>query len=179
MQNISSKMQKALDVLISDLNSVRTGRVAPSLIENIEVNVYGGSARMKILELATISISDSQTLVVTPFDSSIIDEIRKGLLEANTGLTPNSDGHIIRINIPPLTTERREELIHLLKQKLENGRILIRQVRQIGLKDLKNEGNLSEDEITHLEKEIQGITDKFINKIDEMGRAKEEELITI
>ena len=174
----SEKMQKAIELLIIDLASVKTGRAAPSLIDSVEVNVYNGSARMKMMELATITASDPQTLTITPFDPSIIEEIQKGLLEANLGLTPSSDGHVIRINIPPLTTERREELTHLLKQRLENGKILIRQVRQESFKEIKNL-DLSEDEVSRLEKEVQKITDEFIGKIDAIGSKKEEELMTI
>ncbi len=175
----SSKMQKALELLTIDLGSIRTGRATPSLVDNVEVNVYGGTTRMKMMELATIAASDSQTLTITPFDPSIIEEIQKGLMEANLGFTPSNDGHLIRINIPSLTTERREELVHLLKQRLENGRILIRQARQEALKELKNANELSEDELERMEKEIQRLTDEFMGKIDNLGSTKEKELITI
>ncbi len=172
------QMRKALEVLHNDLSTIRTGKAAPSLVENIVVSVYNGASKLKIMEVATINASDPQSLVLTPFDGSIIEEIRKGILESNTGLNPASDGQVLRISIPPLSQERREELIHLMKQKLENGHIMIRQIRHEALNDLKK-GNLPEDESSRLEKEIQRATDDFIVQIDALGRKKEEELLQI
>jgi ribosome recycling factor len=120
VSQMREKMQKALLVLQQDLSTVRTGRAMPSLIENVVVSVYGGAQRLMIKELTTISASDPQTLVLQPFDPSIAGEIQKGIMEANIGLTPSSDGNVIRISIPPLSEERRKELIKLMKQKLEN-----------------------------------------------------------
>lgn len=179
LQQTSSNMQKVLQLLHQDIATVRTGRASPALVENISVVVYGGSAKMKVMELATISTSDPQTLVITPFDASILDELQKGILEANIGFTPSSDGHVIRINIPALSQERREELIHLMKQKLENGKIMIRQARHDAMLDLKKDEELSEDDFIRLEKEIQKVTDDFISKIDVLGKQKEEELLKI
>src|SRR6266581_4544871 len=113
-----SRMQKVLDLLRNDLSTIRTGRAAPSLVENIVISAYSGSARLKVMELATVTASDSQTLVITPFDHSVLDDIQKGLMEANIGVNPSNDGRVIRISIPPLSQERRQELIHLMKQKL-------------------------------------------------------------
>ena len=178
LSEAQQKMQKAMQSLFSDLSTVRTGRAAPSLVENIVVSVYGGSTRLKVLELATIGAQDPQTLVITPFDGSIIEEIRKGIMEANVGLNPVVDGPLIRISIPPLSQERREELIHLMKQKLEAGRIMIRQIRHEAMADIKK-ANLPEDETSRLEKEVQGMTDKFIGEIDALGRKKEDDLLQI
>lgn len=186
MENIVSemrqKMQNALGVLIGDLATVRTGRATPSLIENIVVSVYEGTQRLKIMELATIAVSDPQTLVLQPFDTSIAGEIQKGIMEANIGLTPSTDGNIIRISIPPLSSERRVELIRLMKQKLENGRIAIRQARQDARNAVRKkhaDKEISEEEMFRLDKEIQKITDEIILQVDEMGRKKEEELMQI
>ena len=176
--SVKDQMSKVLEVLKTDLATVRTGRAAPSLVENVSVSVYGGSARMRILELATVSATDSQTLTLTPFDPSILQEISKGLMEANIGLTPSNDGQVIRISIPPLSEERRQQLIHLMKQKLENGRVMIRQARHEAMGEVKKM-ELSEDEKKHAEKEIQIITDKFIEEIDAMGKHKEAELLQI
>lgn len=172
------KMRKALEILHSDISTIRTGKAAPSLVENISVSVYNGTTRLRILELATVNASDSQTLVITPFDASITEEIRKGILESGAGLNPSSDGQVIRISIPPLSQERRQELIHLMNQKLENGRVMIRQIRHESLSDLKK-GDLPEDENSRLEKEIQGATDEFVAEIDSLGKKKEEELMQI
>jgi len=174
----SSHMQKVLELLHQDISSVRTGRATPALVDTISVLVYGGTTRMKVMEVATVVASDAQTLSITPFDKSILDEIQKGILEANTGFTPSNDGQVIRINIPPLSEERRKELIHLMKQKLENGRIMVRQARQDAMNDIKK-SDLSEDEKRRIEKEIQRITDDFMEKIEAMGEGKEKELMQL
>lgn len=170
-------MQKALDVLRDDMNTIRTGKATPSLVENLVIVVYGGSTKLKVMELATVSASD-QTLLITPFDPSIANEIQKGIQDANTGLSPSIDGPLIRITLPPLSQERREQLIHLMKQKLENGKILIRQARHEAMTEVKK-SELSEDEERRIEKEVQKITDDFITSIDSMGKQKEQELMQI
>lgn len=179
---VKQKMQKVLEVIMSDLATVRTGRATPALIENVVVSVYGGTTKLQIKELATISVSDSKTLVITPFDKSILDELQKGILEANIGLTPTTDGNVVRISIPPLSEERRQELIHLMKQKLEGGRIQVRQVRHEGMAAIKkqfSDKNISKDDSTRLEKEVQKVTDDIMAAIDAMGERKEEELLQI
>ena len=173
------KMQKALELLRHDLATVRTGRAAPSLVENIVVLAYGGSAKLRVMELATISATDPQTLTVTPYDGSIIGEIQKGIMESGAGLNPVIDGQLIRISIPMLSEERRQELIKLMKQKLENGKIMIRQVRHEAMDEIKKDEGLGEDEVARLEKEIQKETDDTMSQIDEMGKRKEEELMQI
>lgn len=172
------KMQKALEVLKVDLGTIRSGRATPALVENIAVSVYGGSAVMKIMELATINVSDTQTLLITPFDRSIVGEVNKGLQEANIGLNPAVDGQNIRINIPPLSQERRDQLISLMRQKLENGKIAIRQIRHEAMNDIKK-ANLSEDEQGRLEKDVQKLTDNINTQIDFLGKQKESELSQI
>lgn len=177
-QQTHDKMQKALDVLKTDLATIRTGRATPSLVENIMVSAYGGSAKMKVMELATIAAQDTQTLIITPFDHTVINELAKGIQEANTGLTPVVDGQVIRISLPQLSQERREQLIHLMKQKLENGKIMIRQIRHDAMNEIKKE-ELPEDDEQRLEKEVQLITDDYTGHIDELGKKKEEELLQI
>lgn len=173
------QMQKVLEVIRSDLSTVRTGRATPSLVENIVVSVYGNTTKLKIMELATIGALDTQTLVITPFDGSIISEIQKGIEVANVGLTPVVDGQLIRISIPPLSAERRAQLIALMKQKLENGKIMVRQARHDANNEVKkmlNNKEIGEDEVSRLEKEIQNLTDSTIEQIDSLGKAKETEL---
>lgn len=174
--------QKILELLHADLATVRTGRAAPSLVENIVVSVYGGSTKMKIVELATISSSDPQTLVITPFDSSIVNEVQKGIQEANVGLTPSFDGQVIRISIPPLSEERRAQLIKLMHQKLENARIMVRQHRHDAMNTIKkqlNDKEISEDEVSRLEKEVQKEVEDVTAEIDSLGKRKEAELMQI
>jgi ribosome recycling factor len=175
---IATNMRKALDVLAGDLSTIRTGKAAPSLVENIDVVVYNGSTKLKVMEVATVAASDPHTLVLTPFDQSIIEEIRKGIMESGAGLNPASDGQVLRISIPPLSQERREELIHLMRQKLENGKIMVRQVRQEAMNDIKK-NDLPEDEAARLEKEVQQATDQVMGEIDALGKKKEEELMQI
>lgn len=175
-------MEKVLEVLRTDLSTVRTGRAAPSLVEHIVIPAYGGTQKLKVMELATIGTSDPHTLLITPYDGSIIGEIQKGILEANVGLNPVIDGQVIRISIPPLSEERRQELIHLMRQKLENGRIMVRQVRHEAMLEIKKQYNnkiISEDEMARLEKETQKITDEVMAQIEGMGKKKEEELMQI
>lgn len=182
VSEMKAKMQKALLVLQDDLATVRTGRAMPSLVENVVVSVYTGTQRLKIKELATISVSDPQTLVLQPFDPSIAAEMQKGIMEANIGLTPSSDGNIIRISIPPLSEERRKDLIKLMRQKLENGKIGIRQIRQDARNVVRKQHldkEISEEQMFRTDQEIQKITDEIILVVTEMGNKKEQELMQI
>lgn len=176
--DLRQQINKVLDVIKGDLATVRTGKASPVLVENIVVNVYGGTTRLKIMELATVGVVGSSTLVITPFDKSIIEEIRKGIQEANVGMNPSVDGQVIRINLPPLSQERRQELTKLMNHKIENGRIMIRQVRHKTMEDLKKK-DLPEDDEKRLEKEVQKIVDESIEQLEEMGKQKEEELMQI
>lgn len=176
------RMQKVLEVLKADLSTVRTGRAAPSLVENIVISAYGGTQRLKIVELAHVSSSDSQTLQIAPYDGSIIGEINKGIMEANIGLTPSIDGQVIRIAIPLLSQERREELSHLVGQKLEGAKIQIRQVRHEAMTDIKKQHEvkvIGEDDVSRLEKEIQKETDHLMEQIEDSGNKKKEELLQV
>jgi len=180
--DLRAQIQKVMDLIRTDLGTVRTGRAAPSLVESIPIVTYGGSTKLKVLELATVAVSDSQTIVITPFDQATRDDIRKGIVEAGTGLNPVDDGHVLRINIPPLSQERREELIKMMHHKLENGRIMIRQARHEAMTAIKKQfedKTISEDDQSSLEKEVQKIVDETISTIDSMGKQKEDELLQI
>lgn len=179
LDEVNQRMQKVLEVLKIDLSTVRTGRATPSLVENVVINAYGGSAKMRVMELATISTSDSQTILITPFDQSIIGEINKGIMEANIGLTPVIDGQNIRISIPLLSEERRQQLVQLVNQKLEGAKIQVRQVRHEAMTDVKKDEDMPEDDAQRLEKEIQKLTDDTISQIDALGKKKEEELMQV
>jgi len=182
LDEVRQKMRSVLEVLKNDLITIRTGRATPSLVEHLVVNVYGGTQRLRIMELATIVTTDTQTLLITPFDASIITEIQKGIMALNVGFTPVVDGQAIRISIPPLSQERRIELIKLMKQKLENGRIQVRQVRHEAMNVVKKQfidKEISKDELTRLEKEIQKATDDIMAGIEAMRERKEEELMQI
>ncbi|MEK7571758.1 MAG: ribosome recycling factor [Patescibacteria group bacterium] len=178
-QTTKRKIDKVLDILHGDLGTIHTGRATPSLVENIVISAYGGSAKLKVMELASVAVSDAQTIVLTPFDPSIAGEIRKGIQEINLGFNPVVDGSLIRISIPPLSQERREELIKAMKHKLENGRIMVRQVRHEAMEDIKKEFGGREDDIKRLEKEVQKLVDDTMGTIDDMGKQKENELLQI
>jgi ribosome recycling factor len=178
-ENTKKRIDKVLEILKTDLDTIRTGRATPALVENIVINAYGGSAKLKVMELATVSVTDAKTLVITPFDATQIDEIQKGIEAANAGFTPNTDGAVIRINIPPLSQERREELIKAMRQKLENGKIMVRQVRHEAMDQIKKEYEGQEDEIKRLEKEVQKMVDDTVATIENWGKQKESELLQI
>jgi ribosome recycling factor len=179
---IRSKMQQVFDLLTSDIGGIRTGRATPSLVEDISVAVYGGAQKLTIKEVGTITAPDTQTLVIDPWDKSIIGEIRQGILLANVGMNPSIDGEILRIVFPPMTTEDREKYVKLLSTKLENGKVMIRQVRGDGMHEIKTKfekKEITEDENFQMEKVLQNITDEFVKKIDEAGEKKEQELLQI
>lgn len=180
--SIRSKMQPILEAVVTDIASIRTGRASPSIVQNLVVAVYGGGQRLRISELTTISLSDAQTIVIDPWDKSIIGEIRQGIMAANVGLTPNIDGEVIRISLPPLTTEDREKYVKVLSQKLETGKVMIRQVRSEAMKDVARAfeaKEFGEDDKFAREKKVQGITDEFITKIEGVGEKKKQELLQI
>lgn len=180
--SVRSKMQLTLDVIASDVAGIRTGRASPSLVENIVCPAYGGTQRLKVMELATISAPDPSQIIINPWDKSIIGDIRKGILEANIGLNPSIDGEVIRISIAPMTTEDREKFVKLLSGKLENGKVAVRQVRADEMHEIKDKfekKEITEDDKFATEKKLQDITDEFVGKIDEMGEKKKVELLQI
>src|SRR3990172_282103 len=134
---VSSKMQQVVDLVSADVGAIRTGRATPALVEGLEISAYGGTQKLKLIELATISAPDTQTLVIDAWDKSVIGEIRQGILAANIGMNPSIDGELIRIVLPPLTTEDRDKYVKLLSTKLENGRVMIRQARGDAMHDIK------------------------------------------
>lgn len=180
--SVTSKMQSAVDALASDIGGIRTGRATPALVENIVVPAYGGTQRLRVMEVGSITASDPTQIVISPWDKSIIGDIRKGILEANIGLNPSIDGEVIRIVVPALTTEDREKYVKLLSAKLENGRVMIRQVRGDEMHEIKKKfeaKEITEDEKFGQEKKLQDLTDQFIGKIEEMGEKKKAELLQI
>lgn len=173
------KLQKVLDVLKDDLATIRTGKAAPALVENIVVMAYGGTTKLKVMELATVGAPDIKTLVITPFDPSTIHELQKGIEIASAGFNPIIDGNLLRISVPPLSQERREELIKAMRHKLENGRVMVRQVRHEMIEDMKKDYEGREDDIKRFEKEVQKAIDDTIEIIESWGKQKEQELLQI
>lgn len=177
-----SLMQKAVEHFKLEVTAIRTGRAVPALVENIFCNAYGGSQRLAVKELGTITAADSQTLIIQPWDQSVIGEIRQGILAANVGLTPVIDNGIIRVPVPGLTTERRQEYVKLLREKTEKARVSIRNVRQEKLREIKTsfeEKEISEDEKFKAESDLQKITDEFIKAVEELSEKKEREILNV
>jgi len=176
------RMKKAIETVRTDIASIRSGRATPALVEHVVVSVYEGTQHLKIMELATITTMDAKTLVIAPYDPSVIREIERGIESANIGMTPVIDGEIIRISLPPLSEERRLEYRKLAKIKIEAGRVMIRQIRQDAMKELsktEEQKEISQDEKAHGEKKVQELTDEMIAELDAIGKKKEEELMQV
>ncbi len=171
-------MDKIVALFVGDAATIRTGRATPGLIENVVVTVYGGQ-KMRLLELGSIGVPDVRTLTFQPWDQALIKEIANGIQAANLNFTPAVDGQIIRMALPMLTTEQREEYVKLLNRKLEGARVMIRDARADYRKDImdaKNDKTISEDEFKRDEAELQKITDEFVKKLEEMSARKEKEI---
>ena len=169
-------------IIQGDLATVKTGRARPELVEQVAVEAYAGQPRMMIMELATISAPDPHLLVVKPWDQGVIDKIEKALMTSDLGLAPVVDGEIIRIAVPALTEERRQDLVLLVHKKLEAGRNLLRQERQEVKEKIeaqKGQPGVSEDDIFRQIEELDKLTHEFMGKIDELGKGKEAELMQI
>lgn len=174
--NSKSEMQKILDLLRLDLSTIRTGKATPVLIENVIVEAYG--TKMKLLELASITVSDPTNLLVTPFDETNVIPIIKGIEAAGLGLTPVEQENVIRVIIPPISEERRMEFVKLVKSKAEGTKVFVRQIRHDGMKKITGM-ETDEDNMARLEKELQLLVDKTVAEIDNISSVKEEELMRV
>jgi ribosome recycling factor len=171
------KMKGALTALDNDLATVRTGRASPALVERLEVDYYGTPTQLQ--QIATISAPESRQLVVKPFDLASLKDIERAIQASELGLTPNNDGKLIRLNIPPLTEERRKQLIKVVHHRLEDARVAIRNIRRAihdDLREFEKEKMISEDELKRGEADLQKLTDKYVEKVDEAGARKEAEI---
>lgn len=180
IRQLEEKMKKTLDVLAKEYSTLRAGRATPALLEKVFVDYYGTPTPVN--QLATISVPEPRLLVIQPWDKSIVPQIEKAILKSDLGVTPNSDGNIIRLSIPPLTQEKRKELVKVVNKKAEEARIAIRNIRRDGNEQVKAEekaGNISEDEVKRTLDEIQKLTDKYIKKIDQLAEAKEKEIMEV
>lgn len=174
------KMIKSEEVLVHEFAGVRTGKASPSLVENILVEVYG--SMMRIRELAGITTPEPRMLMIQPWDNGSIQPIEKAIQKSNLGLNPAVQGKFIRIVLPELSTERRQEFVKVVHKMTENSRVAMRHVRRDALEQLKKEskdGKISEDEMEMAEKEVQKLTDQYIAKIDAHLAHKEKEIMTV
>jgi ribosome recycling factor len=173
----TEKMDKAIAVLKDELAGIRTGRATPALLQRVVVDYYG--TPVPIQQLASFSVPEPRTLVISPFDRNAIAAMEKAIMTSDLGITPGNDGTVIRLSFPPLTEERRKELIKLVHHRGEEGRVAVRNIRRHSkeeLEKLEREGGISEDDLVRSEKELQKLTDKHISDIDEVVAHKDAEL---
>jgi len=174
------KMSKAVDSVGRELGGIRTGRASAALLDGIRVSAYGSMVPVK--QVANVGVPDPKLIVVHPWDRSLLGEVEKAILKSDLGLTPASDGNVIRLHVPPLTEERRKELVKLVKKLAEEGRVAIRNVRREAnerLKVAEKNGDISEDEARRAQKRTQELTDNYSKKVDEILEKKEEEIMTV
>jgi ribosome recycling factor len=180
LQDLRERMSKTVDVLQDDLLGIRTGRASPALVEKLLVEYYG--AMTPLIHLASVAVPEPRLLVIRPFDPAALSGIERAILKSDLGLTPMNDGKLIRLSIPRLTEERRRELVRVVARRVEEARIAIRNLRRDALKDLQDfekEKMISEDEFFRAKDEVQALTDEYIEKIDEIGQRKEEEVMEV
>ncbi|NOX21197.1 MAG: ribosome recycling factor [Nitrospirae bacterium] len=179
-KKLQEKMDKAIDVFKSDLASIRTGRASLSLLEGITVDYYGTQTPLN--QVATLSVPDPKTITIQPWEQRMIPEIEKAIMQSDLGLTPTNDGKLIRLNIPPLTEERRKQLVKVVRKRAEEARVAVRNIRREINEELKKKEKnkeISEDELKRDLDEVQKITDEHIKKIDKILEAKEQEIMEV
>jgi ribosome recycling factor len=179
-KDAQTRMTKSIDALKHELTSLRTGRASTGLVDNLKVNYYGSD--MPLNQVATVTVSDARSITITPWEKAMVGPVEKAILASNLGFTPNTLGQIIRINLPPLTEERRKELIKHVHAEAENAKISVRNIRRDAIssvKDLLKEKSISEDDARRNEDEIQKLTDKAVKDIDDVAKGKETELLSV
>lgn len=180
VKEAETRMKSALQSLENDLATIRTGRASPALVEHLQVEYYG--APTPLMQLASISVPEPRSLLIRPFDPSTIKAIEKGILASDLGLNPNNDGKVIRLMLPPLTEERRRDLVKVVHTHLEESRIAIRNIRRDLMKDLRefeHEKMISEDDLKRGEEELQKLTDRMIASIETIGERKQKEIMEV
>jgi ribosome recycling factor len=180
LKQAEEKMAKAIEVVREEFSGVRTGRASPALVQRLQIDYYGTQTPLQ--QLAGISVPDPRSLLISPYDRSAISAIEKAIMASDIGITPNNDGAAIRLNFPALTEERRKELIKLVRDRSEHGRVSIRNVRRHAKEEIERDqksGEVSEDDMRRGEKELQKMTDRFIGEIDDMLQRKEAELLEV
>ena len=179
-QEANERMQKSVDAFKSNLSKIRTGRASPDILDSISLDYYGTDTPLK--QLSNISVEDSQTLSISPWEEKFIPEIEQAIAKANIGLNPVTTGNVIRIPLPPLTEERRVDLTKQVKSEEEQAKISVRNIRRDSIHDLKdflNEKMISEDDFHKGQSDIQTITDQMVQNIESLSNGKQKELMTI
>lgn len=179
-KDAAARMAKCVQTFQADLRKLRTGRAHPSLIEHLKVDYYG--TEVPLQQVATINVEEGRTLVVVPYEKTMVQSIEKAIHKSDLGLTPMSAGTVIRIPMPPLTEERRREITKIVRQEAENARVAVRNVRRDvmnHIKDMLKEKLLSQDDERRAETEVQKLTDKYVGEIDQLLAAKEKEIMQV
>jgi ribosome recycling factor len=179
-KRLTDKMEATIEVFKKEIASIRTGRASLALLDGITVDYYGN--QMPLNQVATLSVPEPRLITIQPWEQKIIPEIEKAIMKSDLGLTPTNDGKTIRLAIPPLTEERRKELVKVVKKRAEESRVALRNIRRDVLdeiKKLQKEKNLSEDEVKRWNEEVQKITDTYIKKVDELLSHKEKEIMEV
>lgn len=180
LKEAETRMHVAVKKLEEDLAGIRTGRASPALVEKLPIDYYG--APTPLIQLATISVPEPRSLLIRPFDPASVKAIERALLASDLGLTPHNDGKQIRLNLPPLTEERRHELVKVVHHRLEDGRVIVRNIRRDlhnDMRDFEREKLISEDDLKRGEEELQKVTDRFIEEISKIGQHKEQEIMEV
>lgn len=180
LSEIESAMAKAVESTHRSFNTIRTGRANAALLDKVMVDYYGSPTPLKTL--ANISTPDASTLMILPFDPGSLSGIEKAISLSDIGLTPNNDGKLIRLNIPPLTSERRKEFVKVASKYAEEGRVSVRNVRREGIdlfRKQEKDGDISEDESRDLQEQVQTLTDKYIAQVDQALAEKEKDIMTV
>lgn len=178
LSDAESRMQGSISVLEDELAGIRTGRASTALVERITIDYYGTPT--PLIHLASISIPEPQTISIRPFDRGTVNLIERAIMDSDIGLPPNNDGTNIRLNIPPLTQERRKDLVKQVSKRLEETRVAIRNIRRSAISDvqeLEKEKMISEDEMHGANDSIQELTDKYVKQVDDIGKRKEHEIM--
>jgi len=180
LKDATIRMKSSLQSLEDDLAGIRTGRATPALVERLSVEYYGAPTPLQ--QLATFSVPEPRQILIKPFDPSTIKEIERAIQTSDLGLTPSNDGKVIRLTLPPLTQERREELVRVVNARVEEGRVSVRNIRRDVIKDMRefeDEKLISEDDLKRGEDDIQKLTDEYIEKMNQVGEEKEEEILEV
>jgi ribosome recycling factor len=173
-------MQKSIHALNDELTTIRTGRANPALVEKLQIEYYGSPT--SLMQLASISVPEPRSLMIKPFDKTTLKAIEKSILASDLGLTPNNDGLVIRLNLPPLNEDRRRDLVKKVHHRLEEARVALRNIRRDTMKDIKeyeSEKMISEDDRVRGEDELQKLTDRFMADVDKIGHLKEQEIMEV
>ncbi len=180
LSNATEKMEKAIANLKKEFANVRTGRANPLILERVMVEYYGTPTPLR--QMSNVTVQDGQTLVITPYDKTIVNEIEKAIAKADIGITPNSDGICVRLTFPPLTEDRRKEICKSVKKMAEDAKVAIRNIRRDAVDDVKKiekEENLSEDDVKAGQNDVQKLTDKYTKIVDSIEQEKEQEVMQV